>query len=234
MTRALFNIDVDRRSAVEIVIDTVKRLLIEEKLKPGDLLPTEAQLSQSLGVGRGSVREAIKILSAFGITEIRRGTGTYIAGSVSKNVFDPLLFNLLIANGDKSEIIELRRLVEIGIVELIIKNAPDEDIRKLEDQYHNLEEMIESGTAEIEELSKSDLEFHYTMAAITGNQLVNNIYRFIAEIFAPTMHGEYALEPHRMILEALLRRDLNHAIEAIEKHTEVWRRLMERDSGNEE
>ena len=230
MNRDLFVIQNERKSVVDTVIDTIKTLLINKKLKPGDILPNENDLSQSFRISRGSIREAMKILSAFGIIEIRRGNGTYISTSTNKRIFDPLLFNLLVASGDPRELIELRYLVEVGIVELIIKNASNEDLQHLKDQYKDLEKKISSGVADVKVLSESDLNFHYVMAAITKNKLVENIYRFIAEIFAPTMHGDYALEPHEMILDSLLNRDLAAAILAVKKHTEVWRALMERDA----
>ena len=54
-----------RESAVDIVVNNIKQLLVEQKLKPGDRLPNELEISEGLGVSRGSVREAMKILSAF-------------------------------------------------------------------------------------------------------------------------------------------------------------------------
>ena len=230
MNKDLFAIEHDRKSAVDTVIDTVKTLLVNRKLKPGDMLPNENSLSESLRVSRGSIREAMKILSAFGIIEIKRGDGTYISTAANQRIFDPLLFNLLVANGEARELIELRYLVEVGIVELIIKNASAEDLQMLAEDYRELEAEINSSRVDVKVLSECDLNFHYTMASITKNKLVENIYRFIAEIFAPTMHGDYALEPHKMIMDALMKRDLSAAILAVRKHTEVWRALMERDT----
>jgi len=230
MNNDLFAVKDDRKSAVDIVVDTIKTLLVKGKLRPGDMLPNENSLSQSLRVSRGSIREAMKILSAFGIIEIKRGDGTYISTSVNKRIFDPLLFNLLVANGEARELIELRHLVEVGIVELIIKNASDEDLQLLGEHYKDLEKKITGSKVDVKVLSESDLNFHYTMASLTKNKLVENIYRFIAEIFAPTMHGDYALEPHKMIMQSLIKRDLTKAIRAVKKHTEVWRALMEKDT----
>ena len=60
-----------RESAVDIVVNNIKQLLIDRRLKPGDKLPSELEISEGLGVSRGSVREAMKILSAFGLIDIR-------------------------------------------------------------------------------------------------------------------------------------------------------------------
>ena len=67
-----------RESAVDLVVNSIKQLLMERTLKPGDKLPSELEISEELRVSRGSVREAMKILSAFGLVDIRVGNGTYV------------------------------------------------------------------------------------------------------------------------------------------------------------
>ena len=67
-----------RESAVDFVVNNIKKLLVEQKLKPGDRLPNEVEISEAMNVSRGSVREALRILTAFGLVESRVGTGTYI------------------------------------------------------------------------------------------------------------------------------------------------------------
>src|SRR6056297_1598946 len=91
-----------RESAVDLVINTIKKLIINKKLQPGDRLPSEMELANSFDVSRGSIREAMKILSAFGIVEIKRGDGTYISDSFNKDIFDPLLFRLIL-EGDNPD-----------------------------------------------------------------------------------------------------------------------------------
>ena len=228
----LYTIDEERKSAVDIVIEKLKDLLIKGHIKPGDLLPNEHRLSDSLGVSRGSVREAMKILSAFGLVEIRRGDGTYISGEANRKSFDPLLFGLLLSAGGHEDLIALRRILEIGIVELIIEHASAEDLELLKAQYYELEREITAGD-DIDTLSQTDLNFHYIMASISKNKMLESIYYFVAEMFAPTMSGDYALEPHRLIIEALEKRDFRLAKQAIEKHTAVWRGLLERRDNQE-
>ena len=231
MDKNIFAVDEKRQSAVDIVIDKIKELLIREQLKPGELLPNEHRLSESLGVSRGSIREAMKILSSFGIVEIRRGDGTYISSSANQRMFDPLLFGMLLSAGGHEDLIELRRILEIGIIDAIIERATDDDLELLHAQYRELECEITAGD-DVETLSQCDLGFHYIMASITKNKMLENIYHFVAEMFAPTMSGDYALEPHRLIIEAISKRDKSLAENAIEKHTEVWRGLMANKSSD--
>ena len=65
-------------SVVQQIIDSLVEAMIRKELRPGDQIPTEMELAESLGVGRNSVREAIKILVYFGVLEIRRAEGTYV------------------------------------------------------------------------------------------------------------------------------------------------------------
>ena len=96
-----------RESAVDIVVNNIKQLLIERKLKPGDRLPSELEISEGMGVSRGSVREAMKILTAFGLVDIRVGNGTYICDTPGTKLMDSLLFSFFIANPDTKNLYEL-------------------------------------------------------------------------------------------------------------------------------
>ncbi|MGI5888583.1 MAG: FadR/GntR family transcriptional regulator, partial [Oscillospiraceae bacterium] len=87
-----------RESAVDVVINSIKQLLIDGKLKPGDKIPNELEISQGLGVSRGSVREAMKILSALGIVDIKVGNGTYVRSKPDSELLDSLLFSYYITN----------------------------------------------------------------------------------------------------------------------------------------
>lgn len=214
-----------RPSTVEMVVETIKSLLIEKKLKPGDLVPSESELASQLSISRGSIREAMKILSAFGVIDIRRGDGTYIATTGNKKLFDPLLFNLLVTASDIEELAELRVLVEVGIVRLIVKHADEADLDELERAYENLAHTIEAGNGEPDELFARDLAFHNVMGRIAGNPLVENVYGFVIQLFAPTMRAGHGLEAHKKLLDALRNRDLAAAIAAVEEHDEIWRSL---------
>jgi GntR family transcriptional repressor for pyruvate dehydrogenase complex len=218
------NMKKERLSNVDLVIERIKTLLIEQKLKPGNLLPSENMLSESIGVSRGTIREAMKILSAFGIVEIRRGDGTYIATSANRKIFDPLIFSLIITNTDSEELIQLREMMEVGVINLIIKNATDEDIEELKAAHRQMEEKFNEGVDDLNVLNECDIHFHRVMARITRNHLVENIYNFVIDIFAPTINARYALDVHRKLLDAIVKRDSEQATSNEHEHTTVWRK----------
>ena len=94
---------VRNKSLSKMVMESIKEVLIQKTLKPGDRLPTETELCESLGVGKSSVREAIKMLEVLGVVETRQGEGTYIAKKIAETSVNPLVYQLLIDDGSVSE-----------------------------------------------------------------------------------------------------------------------------------
>jgi GntR family transcriptional repressor for pyruvate dehydrogenase complex len=228
-------------SAVDRVLNVFKEALITGKLKPGDRLPSEMELSRSLSMSRGSVREAMKILDAFGIVEIRRGDGTYIAKSDHKVVFDPLLFSLILSNANVKELVELRELMEFAIVKLIIEHAGDTELQSIEEATFQMEELIEKfGEIGVDELVQSDLAFHSAMGDAAQNKLVKKIYSFVMDFFEPSIRithekergGRKALFHHQKIYKALKNRNVEEAIEAVEDSIVTWKNLSHTMGGN--
>lgn len=224
-----------KESAVDFVINSFKRLLLSKKLLPGDSIPNENELAESFNVSRGSIREAMKILSAFGIVEIKRGNGTYIAKSINKTLFDPFLFNLILSGADVKELVELREMMELQLVGLIVKNADDAGIRDIEEAYLHMQRTVESDeTADPKALMECDIQFHTSLGRASKNILVEKIYGFILELFTPYIEKTYSYEKnevnalalHRDILEAIRNRDIDRALESTRKSIEEWRRLF--------
>ncbi|WHH58153.1 FadR/GntR family transcriptional regulator [Petroclostridium sp. X23] len=228
-----FFIPQKKESAVDLVINTIKRLMLNKTLLPGDRLPNETDLSKSLQVSRGSIREAMKILAAFGIIEIKQGDGTYIAESPNKVLFDPLLLRLILTKSDMKELIELREILEFEVIRLIIKNADEDDIEQIEAVYLDMEQKIANSVKDPDILSQSDLEFHYALGRAAKNILVEKIYAFILDFFAPSIEkthktqkdGLNALYTHKNILDALKEKDLDKAINQVKESIKVWERL---------
>ena len=214
-----------QRTAVDTVVQTVKDLLVQRKLRPGDLLPSENEIAASLSVSRGSIREAMKILSAFGVVEIRQGDGTRVATTANPKLFDPLLFNLLVTQPEIEELAELRILVEEGIVRLAVAHADGAGLARLQQACEALAESARAAPADRKRVFEADLKFHEVLGSLTGNRLVANVYQFVIELLAPTMHPGQGLEAHLHIVEALRAHDLAGALRAVDEHDEIWRRL---------
>ena len=89
---------VKRAAASDEVMQQLLELMIAGRIRPKDRLPTESELATRIGVGRNSVREAMKVLDTLGLVERRQGDGTYIVESYSMP-FQWLLFGLLSQSG---------------------------------------------------------------------------------------------------------------------------------------
>ena len=132
-----------RESAVDVVVNNLKQLLMEGKLRPGDRLPNELEISEGMGVSRGSVREAMKILSAFGLIDIRVGNGTFVSETPGNKLMDSLLFSFFVNNPDIQNLYELRQIIEIDILELTLKHYDknEKERRALKKNLQALEEI---------------------------------------------------------------------------------------------
>lgn len=220
----LFSIEERRTSTVDVVVEKIKELLIKQQIAPGEMIPPEQALAEGLKVSRGSVREAMKILSAFGIVDIRRGDGTYISTPSNEKLFDPLLFQILVQNRDYESLIEIRQILEEGIIRLLIKKASDEEMEQLSLCIAEFERTLKNKKSTVEECNAMDLRYHQMLGNFSHNGILNSVYHFIIEIFSPTINSKRpgVIDVHRELHEALVARSEEAALSAVRKHTEIW------------
>ena len=215
-----------RESSVDTVINRIKTLLLERKLRPGDLLPPEHELAEGMGVSRGTIREAMKILSAFGIVEVKRGDGTYVSTTPTTAAFDPLLYQLMLSDADQRQMAEFRQMMELGIVSLAVEHASEEDLAALEAACGRMAAQADT----VDGAVAADLDFHRALGHACGNVLAEKVYCFILELFQPRIAATYAeahnsaaaLRMHEAILDGLRRRDRAAALEATRAAVEAW------------
>lgn len=224
-----------KQSTVDVVIESIRQLLVAKKLVPGQRIPSENEICEGLGVSRGSVREAMKILAAFGVVEIKVGDGTYIPPEPRPALIDPLLFNFLIYNPEIQDVMEFRRLLELDIIELVIehksKNAHEREL--LHDNFQTLER-LQRENAGPAALAKNDLEFHRLLGQASCNKLTKRIYDFALDYLENTIsdthhtqdNGAAAYEVHGRILAAIDQNDLEVAKGAVTHSVRVWRKLQ--------
>jgi len=220
----LFAVEDNRPSAVLVVIDKIKELLIEEKLKPGEMIPSESVLAESLKVGRGSVREALKILSAYGVIEIHRGKGTYISSASNRRIFDSSLFQILVQERDYGILTQVRRILEEGIVKLVIQSATEDDLRQLDGAASLFLDELSRPDPSPERAKQFDIQYHKMLGKLSHNPIIENIYDFIIILFTSTINPIHSgvYEVHRDLQEAIMAKDEARALAEVARHTEIW------------
>ena len=208
----------------------------EHRFAPGDRLPDERSLSLEMGVSRTSLREAIKILVAGGVLVIRRGIGTFVSETPGK-VDDP--FGFAFAQ-DKKKLLadwyQVRLIIESEAMELVAKNATDEELRALEELARRQSDLIcaadaagDEGDDFYQSFMHLDQEFHSALAAATHSAVMGRVLPALHEwVYFGAAIGEYprlsrqmqknARKSHLTIARFLLMRDGKGANLAMRYH----------------
>ena len=114
----------------EQVEEQIYHYILDTPLNPGSKLPNEFELGEKFGVGRSTIREAVKLLSSRGIVEVRRGSGTYVL-TTALGMGDPLgLSSVQDKTALALDLVNVRLLLEPGIAEMAANNATDEGIAR--------------------------------------------------------------------------------------------------------
>jgi len=224
---------VQREPVVTAVVNRIKEKLISGELKPGQKLPSEIELSQTLGVGRSSVREALKMLKALGVVQAQQGDGTYIAKSINENAIDPLVFPLILQPGSGEQLVEFRGLFEAAYTKLAAQRMTQEDFSKIEKNLEKHKKAMAEN--KLDELSDIEEEFHTVILKATKNPFVIKVGQVILAIFwfsirkTSKMFPERSFEDHKRIFQALKARDSEKIEKAIYKSLEVWGELLAKE-----
>jgi len=220
-----FSNPVNKGPISRIVLERIKEALITKEIKPGDYLPSEAELAKGFGVGKSSVREAIKMLEAMGIVEIKRGQGTMICNQPSNNTVDSLLFQFLIQKAEIQDIVDLRAMFEIAYTIMAMEMATNQDIKDIEKTIIDFENKINSG----EQSPKDDLKFHYTILNSTHNPYVIRIGESILQLFKNSINKsviqtpQWALDDHKQIFNAFCKKDTQGIRDSINSSLNRWK-----------
>lgn len=194
---------------------------------PGQQLPTERELAESLGASRTSIREAIKQLSAKGILHIRHGVGTFVADTpgVSR---DPLGVE---EEPDIIAVLEdwyrVRMILESGAMELVVANASREELQHIREIMD--EELRLGETDGAADFLSEDQNFHCALARATHNRIMErlipslhaSVYYDMVKSLYDQLHTRYnrnARSNHALILSCLEQRDPQGASTAMRFH----------------
>ncbi|MDR0577483.1 MAG: GntR family transcriptional regulator [Candidatus Accumulibacter sp.] len=221
-------------------MDQITGAIIHGELKPGDKIPTELELADSFQVGRNSVREAIKVLEAFGVLCIRRAEGTFVSEKFNRRMLDPMLYGLILRKDSGTEIHDLRRVFDTGLLHVVITRASETAIEAIRVCLEELRLAALIKPFSLERLQAADIAFHEAVVASAQNVLLSSIAGYVDRITIPSRMEtlreivesgklDAFVELHERILTVLEKRDVSRIADTVKDHYQFWRRQIAHD-----
>jgi GntR family transcriptional repressor for pyruvate dehydrogenase complex len=223
---------VNRNNTIQQVVHIFQKEIRDGNLKIGDRLPNEMELAKMLGVGRSSLREALQVLSVYGITESRHGDGTYIVDNRARCFFELLGYGY--NKKDMREFLEFRKNIEVGNIATICGKLTEEQF----DELDKLILIFEDGHIhKVEEYTDADIQFHAKLISYSNNGMLNYVNDMISgfrkELLGKIFEYDNVLDDarvsHRTIWKCLKNEDRAACIDAVTKHIEVTIHHVEKE-----
>lgn len=228
-------ISINRKKLADAVVEEIRRRIERGVLQEGDRLPNQHQFAAELGVSRTVLREALHTLAMLGVIEQRPKAGTIIRDR-TPFLYAHHMTPPLIADADATvELIEARRFIELGTVELAVKNATEEEMRQMGLLVDAMAGMLQSG--DNRGYTEKNVAFHFLIAEASHNRFLVHLLATIRGFmeqwaqesisFFPGLL-ERSMKLHRTIYQAILERNKNKAVGAMRRHISDFQRSMER------
>ena len=223
---------INKENVVDQVIKSITDSIVSGKYKAGMKLPNEYELIEELKVSRNSLREAMKILSAMGIVEIKRGDGTYICTQMNPSMFDTVIYSIIYDLSTNAELLELRQIIDEAIVRLAMQKITEEELEGLRSNIEALDEAI--GRKDYEEAKELDFDFHVMLIDACKNRFFIRIMKGVYSIFdhsiIKTVEYEREMsrvgEYHKEILKCVVGKDMEHVSDVIAESLSTWQDVV--------
>ena len=207
-----------RKDISDQVFDELLNQITSGTWKPGEKIPSENELTKAMNVSRITIRAAIQKLATMDLVETHQGKGTFVKEFTTSNYLKSLAPMILLSQDDMKYIIEYRRILDVGIVDLYMNNITDDNIKRLEEDLMN---MI-AYQHDLDKYQQYDMDFHITLYEMTNNPFVIKVTNMIRDILESEMRtaiteegAREGIEFHNNILKHIKAND----IEALKNET---------------
>jgi GntR family transcriptional repressor for pyruvate dehydrogenase complex len=207
---------VRRISLSDDIVEQLTGLIAHDVLKPGDRIPSEKQLCRQFGVGRTSVREALRGLSLMGILESHAGDGTFVSSNRDRYLERAFRWGLLLDRKVVEDLVETRLLLESHTAYLAARTAKAVDLEDLERCIRGMEVSV----SDPERYLEHDLRFHLRIAQATQNSILENLLS--------TIRGYLQAWVEQTLSTSPAKGSTSRAILSITQHTKILRALKKR------
>ncbi len=182
-----------RSSTSELVIREILNSIKTNRLKPGDKLPPERELTEMFGVGRSTLREAISALVLVGYLEVVQGRGTFLKKDFQPHNVSALELSDVYAATSIIDLLEAREILECNAVKLAARRAGVEDARA----FRNALSKMKSAVDDVARFSEYDLDLHMAIARATGNVMIFEIMKLILK----RVYKQYGRFKHQTLFQ---------------------------------
>ena len=217
-----------RETLSSIVAAKIQEAIRSRELPAGAPLPSELQLGVQFGVSRTVVREAVRILTARGLTSVVKGKGIFVRPFSVEMVTDPFHLYLQLQNNPDSvlDVVHARQLIEPPIAAAAATNRTEDDLTRLRADIDRLR----ANDGDFHSLGSVDMLFHMDIARASGISLMplllDPIHRMMPEIKSSVYASvkdakETAIVWHERVLDMITRRDAEGARQAMTEHLKI-------------
>jgi GntR family transcriptional repressor for pyruvate dehydrogenase complex len=209
-------------SLINRTSDVLTQFIVKGKMKTGDYLPPEHELCRKIGIGRSTLREAIKVLESRGLVRRIHGIGVQIVDESQKAASDMLQLVFKRRGASIRELLEVRNLYEVKAAALAAERATPEDLEAIRESVR----ILKSTGPTADEYLQADLNFHVAIAKASHN----NVLVLVAETIRPLLQSaiiaalevdprpELCRHHHEEILAAIERKDSGQAADTMTQH----------------
>lgn len=205
------------------VVEQFVTMIRNGELAPGERLPTERDLAERFGVGRNSIREALRELNMLGLVTSRHGEGTFVGTPDAAQIMAPFRAVIELSTPAAESILEFRLTFEPGVAALAARNITEEGERRLKEALETFEKAL-AGEARAE---RTDAGFHFAVAEVTENPTVIAVHKALLELltaFRSRLSSE-TYRPdnrvavgHRQLYAAIVGHDEEQARAMMQQH----------------
>jgi DNA-binding FadR family transcriptional regulator len=161
-------------SQTDVVVESIREMIIDGRLRPGDRLPVEKDLAVALGVSRNPLREGVRALSIMGVLETRQGDGTYVTTLDSSMLLAPMGFVVDLQDGSGTHHLHaVRRMLETEAAALAARQIDADALATAADLLHRNEAELVLAEPNHETVIENDIAFHRIIAQAAGNPVLS-------------------------------------------------------------
>lgn len=218
---------VRRKNRSQEVAEAIRNYIVQNDMRPGQMLPSIEKLAEMFGASRGTVREALMNLASAGMVRIEQGRGTSVSSPEIDNILSSVIWGTALESVSTAEIVQARIAVESHAVVLAASNASSTEIANLRHLGIEMQTALEH--EDYQTYLDLDRQWHHAISKMSRNRLLTEL---TASLHALSMHdvppehvqntGRSELELHDGVVDALERHDVDHARSLLVRHIEEY------------